>query len=285
MVSILGLLTFMVSGMPALDSAEASHPSQALEPITPASSLHAIAAMYGTTGGYSTGTDSRSVSGYVTLTNSWLDYYTLGYVLLWLQRGDAGGRYYTQQLMTVSASHAFTDRVSAAARYAYLKEGEIQYYSDQTEFHFFGAGASYWFSPFALAGFSTSLGLSRGRLTAGCHRGFFSCDVMGGIWVTSSATVTDAEWTPTLFSFRETISVPLGNDSYIVGTGEAGRRGFYFDDEALIMYNQRDIQTQSAILKGIVHVIDGLYLLPALEYDGFDSYSVKYGSFGIRVVF
>ena len=284
MVSLLGILTFMVCEMTAFDSVQASHPSQTLEPITPVSSLHAIASGYGTIGGYSTGTDSRSFSGFVTLTRSWIDYYTLGYVSLWLQRSDAGGRYYSQQMITARATHWFTDRITASAQYAYLREGEIQYVSSGADFHWLGAGATYWFSPYAFTGVSASVALSAGQLAAGCYRGLFSVDVVGGIWSTSTAIVNDAQWAPPLFSLRETISVPLGNDSYIIGTGEVGRRGFYFDDESLITYNQRDILTQTGIVKAIVHIGGGLYLLPAFEYDVFDAYSVEYGSMGVRFV-
>ncbi len=257
------------------------------EPPAPAapSPWHTIVSAYGAIGGYSTGTDSRSVSAYLTFTNAWLDYYTLGYATLWLERSDAGGKYYSQQLISARGSWFVSDRVSLAGHYAYLDEGEIQFYSNPAVFHWGGAGGSYWFSPFQVAGTSFTLSFSGGSLIAGMYRAAHSFDVANGIWLTSSAIVTDADWTPRLFSFRQSVSVPLGNDSYLIASGVIGRRGFYLDDEGLIVYNQRSVQTGSIALKGVVSVAEGFYLLPAFEYNLFDEYNVKYGSIGVRAVF
>lgn len=254
--------------------------------IAPPSALHVLASAYGAIGGYSTQTDSRSVSGYVTVSNAWRDYYTVGYANLWLERDDAGGKYYSQRLVSARASWLLPgDRISLAAHYAYLDEGAIQNFSTSQVLHWGGAGATYWFSPFQSASTSLSLSLADGELVAGVYRGIFSLNIVNGIWATSTAIITDAEFSPRLFSFRQSVSVPLGNDSFLVASGEAGRRGFYFDDEALIVYNQRSVQTGSFILKGIVQTFNSLYLIPSFEYDLFDEYNVKYGSLGIRIVF
>ncbi len=246
---------------------------------------HVVASAYGVLGRYTTDTDSRTLSGYVTLSRNWRDYYTLGYATLWLARNDAGGKYYTQHFLVGRGSWFLTERLSAAAHYAYLNEGEIQFYSNPAEFHWAGAGVSYWLSPFQLVGTSFTLSLSAGKVASGSYRAMHSFDVGAGIWLTSSAILTDATWLPRLLSFRQAVSIPLGNDSYIVATGDMGRRGFYFDDEALIVYNQRSVQTGGFIIKGIVHIAGGFYLIPAFDYVVFDEYSVKYGSVGIRAVF
>jgi hypothetical protein len=250
------------------------------------SSLHVLASAYGTLGGYSTQTDSRSVSSYVTLSNAWRDYYTAGYSNLWLESDSAGGKYYSQNLFTARASWLLSgDRVSLSAHYAYLNEGAIQNFSTSQIFHWAGAGATYWFSPFQSVSTSFSLSLSGGTLVAGAYRGSYAFDVANGIWSTSTLIVNDADFTARLCSFRQTVSVPLGNDSFIIGSGEIGRRGFYFDDDALLVYNQRSVLTGTFLLKGIVQTFDHVYLIPSFEYDLFDEYNVKYGSVGIRIVF
>lgn len=254
-------------------------------PASPPSQVHVIGSVYAALGRYSTETDSRSLSGYLTISNAWRDYYTLGYATLWLERSDAGGKYYSQHLVSAKGSWLVSDRIAIAAHYAYLDEGEIQFFSNPATFHWAGGGGSYWFSPFSLVGGSCTISISGGTLVAGMYRAAYAFDVAGGIWLTSTAIVSDAEWTPKLFSFRQSISVPLGNDSYLVAAGNIGRRGFYFDDEGLIVYNQRAVQTAGVALKGIIHTGAGFYILPAFEYNAFDGYNVMYGSLGVRGVF
>ncbi len=257
-----------------------------LSSLSTPSPLHVIASAFGTAGSYSTQTDSRSFSGYVTFSNAWRDYYTIGYANLWLSSTAAGGKYYSQNLFTGRASWLLPgDRISIAVHYAFLSEGEIQSYSSAATFHWAGGGATYWFSPFQFTAASFSLALSDGGVVAGIYRGIFSLDVGAGIWLTSTVIVNDADFTPSLFSFRQSVSVPLGNDSYIIGSGETGRRGFSFDDEALVIYNQRAIQTAAVGLKAIVRIFDRIYIIPAFEYDALDGYNAKYGSVGIRAVF
>jgi hypothetical protein len=250
------------------------------------SPLHIIASSYGAVGEYSTDTRSRSVSGYVTLSNAWREYYTLGYANLWLARDDAGGKYFSQHLFSGRASWLLSnDKVALAAHCSYLYEGEIQSFSSAASFSWLGAGGTYWFSPFQYAAGSFSLCLAGGGICAGAYRGIFSFDVGNGIWSTSTAIVNDADFSAPLFSFRQSVSVPLGNESYIVAIGEIGRRGFYFDDDALIVYNQRAIQTDAVTLRGIVRTFPNVFLIPAFDYTVFDEYNVKYGSLGIKVVF
>lgn len=280
MHNLVGLVAFlfMHTDSTEFDSSPAS--------ISLPSSLHILASAYGAIGGYSTQTDSRSISGYITLSNAWRDYYTVGYSNLWLESNAAGGKYYSQNLVTARASWLLPgERVALAAHYAYLNEGEIQFYSNPTVFHWAGGGATYWFSPFQFAMTSFSLSLSGGTLVAGAYRGTFSFNVADGIWSTSTVIVNDADFTARLCSFRQSVSVPLGNESFLVASGEIGRRGFYFDDEALVIYNQRSVQTGLFILKGTVQTFDRLYLIPSFEYNSFDGYNVKYGSLGIRIVF
>lgn len=249
-----------------------------------ASPIHIVASAYGVVGRYSTDTRSRSVSGYVTLSNAWLDYYTIGYNTLWLER-DADGTYYTQHLGVARASVFLPPRVTLALHYAYLNEGEIQSFSQRTIFHWMGSGISYWFSPLQVAGTSFTLSLSGGNFAGSIFRGYFSCEVVAGIWSTTTAVLSDASWTPSLFSVHQTISLPLGNENYIVASAGAGRRAFYLDDEALIVYNQRVVLTRCAQLKAIVNVGGGCYLVPSFDFNGHDEYSALYGSLGLRVVF
>ncbi len=79
--------------------------------------------------------------------------------------------------------------------------------------------------------------------------------------------------------------MPLGGESFVEVSADIGRRVFYFDDELLLVYNQREIQTGSVLLKGTVKLFPHFFVVPSLEYDVFDSYNVKYGSLGVRVVF
>ncbi len=277
---VAGLVTFFFMHA---DSAEFnSSPASVGMP----SSLHIFASAYGTMGGYSTQTNSRSISGYFTASNAWRDYYTVGYANLWLERDDAGGKYYSQILVTARGSWLLTgDRISLAAHYAYLNEGAIQNFSTAQVLHWAGAGGTYWFSPFQNMSASFSLSVADGKLFAGAYRGIYSLHIVNGIWTSSTVILTDADFSPRFFSFRQSVSVPIGNGSVLIMSGELGRRGFYFDDEALVVYNQRSVQTGSFILKGIVQTFDGLYLIPSFEYNVFDEYNVKYGSLGVRVVF
>ena len=264
------------------DSAESDSPTAFISVPSP---LHMVISAYGTMGGYSTETASRTISGYVTLSNAWRDYYTIGYGNLWLESNDAGGKYYSQNSLTARTSWLMSgDRISLALQYAYLDEGAIQNFSTSQVFHWAGAGAVYWFSPFQYVSAAFSLSLSEGVLVAGAYRGSFSFDAANGIWATSTLIVNDADFTAKLCSFRQSVSIPLGNDSFLIASGEVGRRGFYFDDELLIIYNQRYVQTGSYALKGIVQATDHIYLIPSFEYTLFDDYDVKYGSLGVRVV-
>lgn len=259
------------------------NPSEYEQPVGLLSPVHVIASTYGTIGTYSTETHSYSISGYATLTNAWRDYYTVGYIDLWLNRSDLGGKYFSQNLFTARGSWLLSgDRVSISTHYAYLDEGEIQSFSNPAVFHWMGAGGQYWFSPFQTIGTSLTLSLSEGTFVAGGYSSFFSFDVGSGIWSTTKLTVTDADFTARLFSLGQEISVPLGNDSYVVARGQFGRRGFFFDDEALIVYNQRAVQTKSFSVKGIIQTFSKLYLIPSLQYDAFDEYDIFYGSIGIR---
>jgi hypothetical protein len=210
---------------------------------------------------------------------------TLGFSTLWLERSDAGGKYYSQQLASARALVFVSDRISLSGHYAYLNEGEIANYSGAAMFHWLGGGANYWFSYLAYVGTSFSISLSKGNVASSAFRGWYSLDLGGGIWATSMALVTGAEWAPLLFAFRQAVSVPLGNDSYIIAWADIGRRGFYFDDESLVAYNQREIQTGAYAVKSIIRIVNNVYAIPSFELDAFDDYTVKYGSLGVRVIF
>lgn len=262
--------------------------SQAYEPENlPAvtSSMHFMASAYGTMGTYSTDTRTRSASAYVTMSDEWKDYYTLGFVTLWLDRDDLGGKYYSQGLVSGQATWSLGYRTKLFATYAYLHEGEIALYSSPATFHFGGGGGSYWLSLTEQIGASTMLSLSEGKIQSENLRGFVLFHIAEGIWATSSATYSKAKWTPSLFVFRQSVSVPFGNESYIVASADFGRHAFYFDDEFLLVYNQRAVQTAYYLLKGTIRVFDQFYVIPSFEYDGFDEYNVKYASLGVRMVF
>lgn len=247
--------------------------------------LHFLGSAYGTLGRYSTDTRSRTASAYVTLSEAWQDYYTAGYSRLWLERDDAGGRYYTQHLAVARASVFLPPRITLALHYAYLDEGEIQRFSQRTVFHWMGGAASYWFSPFLVAGTSSTLSLSGGTIASGIVRAFCSFEVAAGIWSTTTAVVSDVTWTPPLFSVHQTISVPLGANHRAVVSAGLGRRAFYFDDETLVMYNQRVVQTGFVQVRVTVNVVGGFSFIPAFEYNAHGEYSALYGSVGVRAVF
>jgi hypothetical protein len=282
---ILSLLALVLSASSAAgDSARATDGLDAASTVEIPSPLHFLASAYGTLGGYSTSTDSRSYSGYVTLTNAWRDYYTLGFSSLSLKSSGAG-KFYSQDVVTARASLFVSDRVALVGHYGYLFEGEISSYSSSAVFHWIGGGANYWFSYFSLAGISSSAAITGGKVVSSAFRGWYSFDVLNGIWASSLVVVTASDWSPRLFSFRQVVTVPVGNESSIIGWADVGRRGFYFDDESLIMYNQRSILRGSFVVKAIVRIVGGVYAIPLLQYDTLDDYDVKYASLGIRVVF
>ena len=250
-----------------------------------ASAIHLIGSVYGTMGTYSVGTRSRSASAYLTLSDEWRDYYTLGFATLWLERDDLDGKYYSQELASAQASWLLGYRTKLFTTYAYLHEGEIVSYSSPATFHFGGGGGSYWLSPTEQIGVSAMGSLSEGEVQSENFRGFFSFHIAEGIWATSAATFSKAKWTPSLFAFRQSVSVPIGSDSYLAASAEFGRHAFYFDDELLLVYNQRAVQTGYYLLKGTVRVFDRFYLIPSFEYDVFDEADVKYGSLGARMMF
>ncbi|MBI5471251.1 MAG: hypothetical protein HY961_02795 [Ignavibacteriae bacterium] len=279
----LGLISLLMThGFSPEDSAIGSVQPTVAEVTSP---LHVMASGFGTLGSYSTGTDLRSASGYVSLSNSWRDYYTVGYANLWLERSDAGGKYYSQNFVSGRVTKFVSQRVSLTGLYGFLDEGEIEFYSGAAVFHWIGAGANYWFSYTHVAGASAAVSLSKGNLAASALRGYFSFDVLNGIWTTSTIVVTGAEWSPTFLTFHQTLSVPLGNENYIVATADFGRRGFYLDDESLVVYNQRAIQTGSYAAKATIKLTSGIFLIPSFEYDTFDDFNAKYGSIGVRAVF
>jgi hypothetical protein len=249
------------------------------------SSMHFMASAYGTMGTYSTDTRSRSASAYITLSDAWKDYYTLGFATLWLDRDDLGGKYYSQELVSGQASWSLGYRTKLFATYAYLHESEIASYSSPATFHFGGGGGSYWLSLTEQIGMSAIVSLSEGKSQSENLRGFFSFHIAEGIWATSTATYSKAKWTPSLFVFRQSVSVPLGNESYIVASADVGRHAFHFDDEFLLVYNQRVVQTGYYLLKGTIRVFNQFYIIPSFEYNGFDEFNVKYGSLGARMVF
>jgi hypothetical protein len=250
-----------------------------------ASAIHLIASAYGSIGTYSTDTRSRSASTYFTLSDEWKNYYTLGFAALWLVRDDLAGKYYSQELVSGQASWLLGYRTKLFATCAYLHEGKIASYSPSTAFHFGGGGGSYWLSLTEQVGASAILSLSEGKVQSENLRGFFSFHIAEGIWATSTATYSKAKWTPSLFVFRQSVSVPLGGDSYLAASADFGRHAFYFDDDLLLVYNQRVVQTGYYLLKGTIRVFDQFYLIPSFEYNVFDEYNVKYGSLGARMVF
>jgi hypothetical protein len=250
-----------------------------------ASATHLMGSAYGTMGTYSTDTRSRSVSAYVTLSDEWKDYYTLGFVTLWLVRDDLGGKYYSQELAVGRASWLLGYWTNIFASYAYLHESEIASYSSPATFHFAGGGGSYWLSLTEQVGGSAVVSLSEGKVQSENLRGFFSFQIAEGIWATSMATYSKAKWTPSLFVFRQSFSVTVGGDSYLFASADIGRHAFYFDDDVLLAYNQRVVQTGNYLLKGTIKVFGQFYVIPSFEYNIFDGFDVKYTSLGARMVF
>jgi hypothetical protein len=247
--------------------------------------LHFVASTYGSIGQFTTDTKSRSISGYFTISNSWRDYYTAGFASLWLERDDAGGKYYAQQLASLRASWFFGYRLNVAVHYAYLNEGEIAFYSNPAIFHFLGAGGDYWFSPAQVIGTSFTVSLSERKLRSQAYRGYYSFNIGHDIWLNSKVVVTKTEWTPTLLSIKELLSFRLGGDNHLTASAEIGRRAFYFDDDNLIVYNQRVVQTGTYTIKGTIRLTDFLYVIPALEYGVHDEYKTTHGSLGLKAIF
>jgi hypothetical protein len=195
------------------------------------------------------------------------------------------GKYYSQQLLAGRGSWQLNPRANLFGVYAYLHESEIVSYSSSASFHFLGGGGSYWFSLTEVTGGAIVASISQGKLQSGAGRGFFSFHFTEGVWLTSAATYTKAQWTPSMFVFRQSVSVPLGGENYLVASADIGRRAFFFDDELLIVYNQRNVQTGYYLLKGTFQLLDHLYVIPSFEYNLFDDYEVKYGSVGLRFVY
>ncbi len=279
----------MLAGLLLANSAAFDSSSTGVSPpetdlVTPPS-LHVVASAYGSVGSYTTDTRSKSASAYITLSNEWRDYYTVGFASLWLERDDMGGKYYSQQLLAGRGSWLLDPQTNLFGVYAYLHESEIVSYSSSASFHLLGGGGSYWFSLTEVAGGAIVASTSQGKLQSGAARGFFSFHLTEGVWLTSAATYTKAQWTPSMFVFRQSVSVPLGGENHLVASADIGRRAFFFDDDLLIVYNQRSVQTGSYVLKGTIRVFDHFYVIPLLQYDTFDDYQVKYGSLGLRVVY
>ncbi|MBX2991688.1 MAG: hypothetical protein KF749_11040 [Bacteroidetes bacterium] len=283
MTFVSGLLGFVVAASGGIRDSSTDANDGGIIPLP--SPLHVMVSTFGTLGSYSTGTKSRSLSGFATLSNAWVDYYTIGYGTLWLERDDAGGKYYTQHLVAARASKFLPPRITLAGHYAYLDEGEIQLFSERTNFHWMGGGASYWFSPFQVAGSSFTLSLSGGEIATRIVRGYFSFEVTAGIWSTTTAIASNASWTPSLFWLHQTVSIPFGGRYHFVVSGGIGRRAFYLDDETLVLYNQRVVQTRLVQAKAVVNIVGGFYVIPSFEYNGHDEYSATYGSLGLRLVF
>jgi len=285
MTQLLAMLVFLVpGGLSSVDSTLLDQQSATGD--TPESrTIHLLPSAYGSFGSYSTGTRSRSASAYLTLSDSWRDYYTVGFSTLWLERDDAGGRYYTQGVATARASWFLGTRISVSAHYAYLHEGEIASYSPPTDFHLSGIGGSYWFSYNTVVGASGTIALSSGSAQAMIARAVFSHHLGAGFWTTSTVTTGNTRWTPAVAAWRQSLVIPLGGEHSIVASADIGRSVFYFDDELLVVYNQREVQTRFFQLKGVICILERTYLLPSLEYDEFESYNVTYASVGVRMVF
>lgn len=282
MTVILAVMGGMMAFGPAAADSFNEVPPEAVQ-MTQAS-VHILASAFVSLGLYSTSTRSKAASAFVTLSDSWLDYYTIGFQLLRLERDDKGGSYFSQQLVPMSASRYLGGGTGVAVHYAFLREGEITDFSAASSFHFFGAGASHWFSAGLVAGSSFTLSLSAGRISSSAIRGGLSFHVGGGLWTTSSVITTKAEWGERLLSFRQGISVPLGNASSARASVVIGRRIFYFDDELLIIYNQREAHKIILGLGGSIRLSEAWFLFPSFEYNVFDGYRVFYGTVGIRAI-
>lgn len=254
----------------------------AVEPSV--SSTHFLTSAYVTGGSYSTKTRSRSVGFYATQTEAWLDYYTVGYERLWLERDDAGGRYYTQELVTARASWWLGQGFGAAVHYAYLHEGEITDYSPPATFHLFGGGANYWPSGSITVGSSFTLVYDNSALQATILRAGVAVHIGSGIWSTTSTLTTKTQWTPRLLTIRQALHVPLGGESSLLARADVGRRVFYFDDDLLLLNNQRTVQTGDYQIKATVRLFDRYFLVPAISYTVSEEYDVTYGSLGLKIV-
>jgi hypothetical protein len=280
LLGMVGLMLSHVHGGP--DSIQAFETTEAEVNIPSLSLLHVVASTYGSLGWYSTGTQSQSASAYVTMNKAWQDFYTLGFSSLWLNSDDAGGNYYQQQLLSARASWLFAYRVNLSVHYGFLNEGEIQGYSSASRVHFFGGGAHYWFSPIAVAGGSFTLSLSEGTVQSNSTSGSIAFYLGGGVWSTTMMTTGKATWSQRLFVARQTVSVSFEGENVIEATADVGRRVFHFDDQLLVAYNQRDIQTGHYLLKGVVQLTSQLFVVPSFEYNTFDDYNVRYASVGLR---
>lgn len=247
--------------------------------------VNIIASTYFSLGSYSTSTRSTSPSVFVTISDSWRHYHTLGYQSLWLSQDDLGGKYYTQNMISLRSAWQLSPWVGLSGHYAYLREGDITDFSSATIFHIAGASGSYWFSSEFMVGGASTIILEKSKHSGTSLAVVFSGHLTSGLWATTRLTISQSSWTPKLLGIRETFALPIGNGSSITSYLDFGRRVFYFDDLLLVVYNQRDVQTFGAGLKASICIFESWYLLPSVEYDVFDPYSVSYLSLGLRTIF
>jgi hypothetical protein len=247
-------------------------------------SVNVIATVLFSLGSYSTATSSHNRSAYLTLNESWRSYYTLGFHSLELRREDQGGAYYFQQFFTARVSHLLTNALNAGVHYAYLHENAFTVFPSSS-FHIFGMRGTYWLSHSDALGASLTMSISGSNVQTKIAQIAYTTRIVDGLWGTSVLSLSDAVWTSRLLAFRQNISIPFEDGIFLWASGGIGRRVFYFDDELLILYNQREVQTGNISFGASVKIFDQFYILPTLERDIFTDYSVTYGSVGLRAVF
>ncbi|MBI3193811.1 MAG: hypothetical protein HYZ34_04980 [Ignavibacteriae bacterium] len=251
---------------------------------------------------YSTMTVSKSVNTFLTLEHQRRNFYTVGYHWLSFSRDDIGKDYFTEYSFLGKGTSWFGSRINASVFYAYNHQSAID--SNSFTYHAFGANGNYWFSGSAIVGFTYSgaiqiietdtlkgNGYRRNQSTTTSdyavnnYSGHLSYNLGSGIWVTTSAIVSDSRLTGQFLFVRQNASVSLGKYTRVNVSAGFGRRTFYFDEDLLLLYNQPEVQTGGYMLGGTIGISKHFNIAPSFEYDTFDSYTITYSSLGFRYSF
>ena len=217
---------------------------------------------------------------------------TLGYQSLWLSNASSVWRSFHQDLISARLSTGLTERMNASVYYSWLHEGEIPGFVPAFIFHFMGADANARVADLVNIGASYTVSVSAGRRTSSALRVYGNVATDGRVLLSinalgskASQSLLDAAapsqaWTPQLFFLEGDVSVPLGERYSADLSAGIGRRVFAYDEAPLIAYNQREIMTGRSILSGNIGLSETVTLLPSLEYDVFEGYTILYSTIG-----
>ncbi|TAK67644.1 MAG: hypothetical protein EPO24_00280 [Bacteroidetes bacterium] len=287
-------MTAQPQDIEGIDTTTVLYPS-----ASPALSWRVHGSAFYSLGSYTTNTISRNTSAFITLEHNKRSFYSAGYQTISFSRDDLGQNYFLEYTLFGKGLWWLGDRLNASLYYAYDHQNEIPYYFPQFTFNVFGVSAQYWFNQ------STALGASYAGALQTSETELFSFfgnssaretdyavhiasahivhSIGSGIWLSTSAIVTDAKWAGTFFYARENIHVRLGKYTSLKASAGLGRRAFYLDEELLLLFDQPEVQTGGFSLGSVIGITENIGILPAIEYDLFDDYNITYGSLGVRI--